>query len=272
MATNSHENTSLKLSIQVSLNGLSFCILNTESRQIVYYRRHFFEQQLDPIKTLAQIELQYEKEEQLQQEINEVKLLFSNQLYSLVPSKYFREENASSFLKFNTKILKTDFVAHDELEKQPIVNVYIPYANILNYFFEKYGEFEYKHSISVLVESLLKRPGRSQPTMYINKKSKDFDLVVIENRQLLLCNSFTYETKEDFLYYILFTAEQLNLNPERFELVLLGDISENSSELALAKKYVKNVKFLEDKTSYEFATTVEKPARNTEDYIIFNSL
>jgi hypothetical protein len=33
-----------------------------------------------------------------------------------------------------------------------------------------------------------------------------------QNQKLLLFNSFDYQTPEDFIYYVLFTAEQLSLN------------------------------------------------------------
>lgn len=260
------------MSIQVSLDGLSFCILNTENRKIVFYKKLKFDQQLDPIKTLGQIELEYEKEEALRQEIGEVKILFSNHLYSLVPSQYFREENMSNYLKFNTRILKTDFIAHDELEKQAIVNVYIPYTNIINYFFEKYGEFEYKHNISVFLESILNLPKQPRPQMYVNAQEAAFDLGVIENGELLLCNSFTYDTKEDFLYYILFTAEQLNLNPEWFELFLLGEITEDSPLFRICYKYIRQVKLAENFTTFDFAPGTEKPRLKTENFILMQSL
>jgi hypothetical protein len=47
-------------------------------------------------------------------------------------------------------------------------------------------------------------------------QSRSFEIIVIQNQQLLLFNSFEYLTPEDFIYYVLFTAEQLNINPENF--------------------------------------------------------
>jgi hypothetical protein len=40
--------------------------------------------------------------------------------------------------------------------------------------------------------------------------------IIIQNQKLLFFNSFDYQTPEDFIYYVLFTAEQLSLNPENF--------------------------------------------------------
>ena len=245
MATNKDKETlNLEMSIQVSLDGLSFCTLNTVEKEVVFYNKVRLQQQLDPIKLLAEIEEIFETNKSLD-EVKQVKLIFDNALYSLVPANLFKEENASDYLKFNTKILKTDFISHEEIGNTGIVNVYIPYTNIINFFFEKFGEFEYQHLNTILVENLLKLPKVDRPQIFAHVKNKQFDLVVIENGQLLLCNSFSFTEKEDFLYYILFTAEQLNLKPDEVRLYLLGAISKASPLFKIAFEYIKYVELLE---------------------------
>ena len=68
----------------------------------------------------------------------------------------------------------------------------------------------------------------------------------------LLYNSFEYSSKEDFIYYILFAAEQLELNPEKFELQLLGHISKDDPLFKIAYKYIRNVSLLENRSKYTF--------------------
>ena len=259
-----------KMSIQVSLNGLSFCILDQENKEIVYLKKIDFEKQLDPIRVLSQIELTYEKFTELNQPVDEVSLIFTNTLFSLVPSELFDEENAASYLKFNTKILKTDFIAFDEIDNS-MVNVYIPYANIINYFFDKYGEFEYRHSLSVLIESLLTKETEKDKVVYLHSHLDHYELVIIENGKLLFANSFQFDTKEDFLYYLLFTAEQLNLDPTEFDLVLLGDIQKETEEYQMTWNYIKNVSFLGPFHSYSFAKDLE-PESQLSEYLLINSL
>ena len=260
-----------KLSIQVSLNGLSFCILDQQEKKIIYFKRVDFEKQLDPIKVLSKIELTYEAENELNQPIDEVVLLFTNSLFTLVPQLLFDENNAASYLKFNTKILKTDFIAFDKIDKE-IVNVYIPYANITNYFFDKYGEFEYRHSLSVLIESLLHFSSKeTKPKVYLHAHLNTYELVIIENNKLIFANSFEYETKEDFLYYLLFTAEQLNLDPQEFELILLGDISKESEEYLMAWDYIRNISFMGPFHSFQFNSEY-KPQEELTEYLLIKSL
>jgi len=260
-----------KLSIQVSLNGLSFCILDQQEKKIIYFKKVDFDKQLDPIKILSQIELTYESEKELNQPIDDVVLLFTNSLFTLVPEMLFDENNAASYLKFNTKILKTDFIAFDKIDKE-IVNVYIPYANITNYFFDKYGEFEYRHSLSVLIESLLNTNREDTKVhVYLHVHLNTYELVIIENNKLIFANSFEYETKEDFLYYLLFTAEQLNLDPREFELIMLGDISKDSEEYKMAWDYIRNISFMGQFHSFQFNSET-KPKEELTEYLLIKSL
>jgi hypothetical protein len=244
--TSSKENTSnIKLSIQVRLNGLSFCARDFSSGEITWFHKEEFNKEYNPVKILQHIEELYKKEKQLHINVSEVVLLFSHDLYTFVPQEFFIEEEASNYLKFSTKILKTDVVAHDLLEIQDLVNVYIPYTNITNFFFEKYGEFEYRHSSSVLVEEAL-RPGESQGSKaYINTYEGYYDLVIVDDNKLLFCNTFTFETKEDFIYYLLFTAEQLKLDPENLDLILLGNIHQDSPLYEILYTYIRKIRFFE---------------------------
>lgn len=275
MVTRSKEqnNPNIKLSIQVSLNGLSFCGFYPAEKRILYFKEVQFSKKLNPIQVLQQIEKLYEQENFLKQENPEVIVLFSNELYSLVPQPLFDEDNASDYLKFNTMILETDYVAHDVIEAAQMVNVYIPYTNINNFFFEKYGEFEYRHCISILAEEFLKldKDQNSGTKVYLNCYTGGYDLIIIKDGQLFLANSFKCNTREDFIYYLLFTAEQLDLDPTEFELILLGKIVENSDYYKIAYTYVKNIKFLDTSFGFIFASK-EEPPKGYMHYTLLKAL
>lgn len=271
MEETKEETNNLKMSIQVRLNGLSFCIINSWDQSIKWYKNVNFEKVYDPVKLLEQIIQLYKEEKNLQDPVDQVVLLFSNELYSIVPQDFFKEEEASNYLKFSTKILKTDVVAHDIMEETGLVNVYIPFTNITNFFFEKYGEFEYKHSTSVLIQSALNYSHTHETTVFLNNFSGYYDLVVVKNGQLLLSNTFSYETKEDFIYYLLFTAEQLKLDPSQFHLKLLGDIGDTSAHYKMAYTYVKNIELFNPEIKISPAQ-FRKPQFQREAYLLLKSL
>lgn len=267
--TSKDNQNNLKLSIQVRLDGLSFCILDVLSGNIQWYKKVDFPKEHNPVKALEQIEALYGQENSLKENFKEVTLLFSNELYSPVPSEYFIEEEASTYLKFNTKILGTDVVESDRVNTE-LVNVYIPYTNITNYFFDKYGEYEFKHSASELIKAALELSPKNETCAYLNNYKGYYDLVIVKDGALLFCNTFNYETREDFIYYLLFTAEQLDLNPTEFKLILLGNISRETEEYKITYTYIKNIEMLEP----DFKGLDEKhgPEFQREEFLLLRSL
>ncbi len=247
--------TDCHLSIQLSLDGFSFCILNTKEKKVALVQQISFpEYSSTPEKHLQNITDFFEKEELLQKKYNSISVSHVNDLCTLVPRPLFDAQNLKQYIKFNTKIYKNDYIVYDEIENHDMVNVYLPFVNINNYFFDKFGSFEYKHGATILVENLLNLYKMSeQPRVFAHLYERYFEIVVIANGQLLLHNFFTYQTKEDFIYYILFTAEQLHLNPEKFELVLSGTIEKDDDYYQIAYKYIRDVKMLEVRSNYSYS-------------------
>ncbi|MEQ6122923.1 DUF3822 family protein [Pseudotenacibaculum sp. MALMAid0570] len=233
-----------KLSIQFSLDGFSFCISNYEDK-IYHFSSYDFEEKLSsPEIILEKIQHIFESNADLQDDFESVLVIHENNLNSFVPNEYFKEEALKDYLKFNIKTIRTDFVAFDDLEQQHIKNVYVPYVNINNFLFQNFGSFEYKHHTTILVEKLLKTSGKEGFNFYINVGKSSFDLVVVENKKLVLYNSYEYNSKEDFIYYILFAFEQLKLDPDKTPITFMGNINKESDLYKIVYKYVRNLNFI----------------------------
>ncbi len=251
--------TNLELSIQISLSGLSFCILNRESKTITTLNHVDFEKKLNPFEVLDKLIHLFNTETVLQTPFNKVNLIHTNELSTLVPKPLFKEDCLADYLKFNSKILKSDFIAFDDINSNDSVNVYVPYVNINNFIYEKFGSFTYKHFSTILIERILFiEKNADDVKLYANVNSNHFEIIVLEKGKLILYNTFEYVTKEDFVYYILFTAEQLKLNPETLNLMLIGNINKNDDLYKIAYRYIRHVDFgkrFDDYTYLESAKT-----------------
>lgn len=243
--------TNLELSIQISLSGLSFCTLQRDTKTITTLKHLNFDKKLNPLEVLDKLAHTFNTEPALQTQFTKVNIVHINELSTLVPKPLFKEDCLADYLKFNSKILKSDFIAFDAIESIDSVNVYIPYVNINNFIFEKFGSFTYKHFSTVLVEQILHIEKNAASTkVYVHINKNHFEIVVTEKGKLKLYNTFEYSTKEDFIYYILFTAEQLELNPETFNLILLGDVDDEL--FATAYKYIRHVDFGKRVDDYKY--------------------
>ncbi len=243
------------LSIQLSLDGFSFCIIDKNTNEVNLIKHIPFEKSSStPEKHLKNVEQIYKSEDLLNKNYNSVNISHVNDLATLVPKPLFDPNHINSYIKYSSKTYQNDYIVYDEIENHDMFNVFIPFVNINNFLLEKYGSFEYKHFSSILVESLLNTYKFSErPHLFVDLHKQHFEIVAIANNKLVLYNSFKYNTKEDFIYYILFTAEQLNFNPEKFELVLSGSIEKEDAFYNIAYEYVRNIRLLENRSKYSFS-------------------
>ena len=238
-------NQNLALSIQAGLNGLSFLILDNFSNQVVDLFAKKYEKKLTSNEVLDKLNLAFESHKSLQRTFEKVQIIHDNEMYTLVPSALFEEAHLSDYLKYNTKIYKTDFITYDVIQNQDMMLVYVPFVNINNNIFERFGSFEYKHCSTVIIDKILQLEKNNEGVkVYINVETFYFEMVVLKDNVLQLFNRFEYVSKEDFIYYILFTAEQLELNPEQFKCILMGNIKKEDDLYLIAYKYIRYIDLL----------------------------
>lgn len=248
------------LSIQLSLNGFSFCVLDKTYDLVQKLVHHpFKDAAAGPEDLLARIQSIFEKETLLQQKYGSVNVSHVNELSSLVPKPFFDESKLKDYIRYSSKTFDNDYIVWDEIENHDLINVYIPFVNVNNFLLERFGSFEYKHFSTVLITNLLSTYRYSEhPHIFIHLDRSRMYVLAISNNKLQLYNSFSFKTREDFLYYLLFAAEQLGMDPEDFELVLSGDIDKNSELYDIAYTYVRKIGLIENRFKYEFDTSVSE--------------
>jgi len=237
-----------KLSIQFTLDGFSFCITNLDSQETIHFCAYTFPKILEtPEKLVAHFETIFQEDNHLQEDFKEILVIHQNSLATLVPNKLFREEHLKDYLDFNIKTLKTDFFAFDNIDQLAAKNVYVPFVNVNNYLFQNFGEFEYQHSTTAFIKKLLQTTSAPEKTMFVDVWKDQISVVVLEDKKVLFSNSFSFTSKEDFIYYLLFTAEQLELNTNEFPLFFTGDILEETEIYKITYQFIRNVDFLRSK-------------------------
>ena len=231
-----------KLSIQFSLDGFSFCASN-HLGEVYYFSSYEFENESkSPEVLLKKITEVFNTEKSIQDDFESVFVIHQNTLNTFVPNSFFQEKSIKDYLKFSIKTLSSDLIVYDELEGMK--NVYIPYVNINNFLFQNFGEFEYSHHATVLVKQLIEQSKSNTSYLYINVSTRELDILHIEDKNLTLYNSFEFETREDFIYYVLFVMEQQMLDPDVVPVTLMGAIEPSSELYQILYTYVRNVHFL----------------------------
>lgn len=259
--------TNQKLSIQISLSGLSFCILNTVSKAITNFEHIAFDKKVNPFEALERLIHYFDTRDYLKTTFDDILIIHENDLSTLVPKALFNKDYLADYLKFNSKILKSDYLSYDVLEHNETVNVYVPYVNINNYIYDAFGAFTFKHFSTVLIDKIFNvEKGKNATKVYVHVGAHHFEIIALENGILKLYNTFEYNNSEDFIYYLLFTLEQLHFDPEDINLVLIGNIAPEDDVYKIAYKYIRNIDFEDPKNS--IADDADSKHSN---YIIANS-
>lgn len=259
-----------KLLLKVSLSGFSFAVVDTLSHSVLTINEVSFAKYENPSYTEECYKTAISEYSELTYKYDEIVVLHNNNLSAFVPQALFDENYIGSYLQYNVKVFESDFFTFDVLENYQINNVYVPYVNINNLLLDVFPSFDYKHKSSVLVEKLLDlSKNDDDKQMFVHFEDKSFEIIVIQNRKLLFYNSFDFLTHEDFAYYLLFTVEQLGMNPEFFTLKLLGNIAKEGEIYKIAYTYVRNVSLLD--VSYLSEKNTLDSTHNLTHFILVQS-
>ncbi|MGV6844537.1 MAG: DUF3822 family protein [Lutibacter sp.] len=258
------------LSIQLSLGGFSFCIRNKYNKHICRFENILFaEKAKNPAEQLNLVKNVFEKHTILNQTFSEVHVIHNNNLVTQVPQVFFDKNKLENYLNFSIKLLDNDFITYDEIAHTTINNVYIPFVNINNFLIDKYGAFNYKHSATILIENLIQTFKNSiENQMVINVVNDSYELVILKEGQFVLYNNFEFNTKEDFIYYLLFSIEQVDINPALVKVTFMGDIEKESEIFNICFQYIKNIDFYKPKN---FPEMLEPKFSKHQFFTLLNS-
>ena len=144
-------------------------------------------------------------------------------------------------LAFNHEVY--DIILTDQLQQIEAVNVYSIPSSLLNSIQKTFPNTQIKCNSTILIEQLLLENDGDKTKVFASVKKDLLEVCIIENKNLAFHNCFNCKTKEDILYYLLFTMEQLGLSAEKTNLILLDDILISDESYQLLHDYVRNISF-----------------------------
>lgn len=164
--------------------------------------------------------------------------------HTFVPAALYQETKKSKYLDFLGLKEDNSVVCADYLEPVDMYNIYSvskkEHAKLKNL-----ENTEFRHVSTLLLEELIKENlERIDDTrVYLNVKNNSFEMMVLKAANLLFDNTFRFKTKEDFLYFVLFSMEQLHLDAEITPVYFMGMIEKDSQVVELVTRYIRDVRF-----------------------------
>jgi len=241
----SNFNTSgYKLYIELGLNGLKYTVFNPENNTFIGLEEYRFNN-IYTVYSLVEPLAQLIKDTPLLQKTFAVfHVAFINQRSTLIPNAIFQRDKLASYHHYNFTQQEEDTFLYDNLINLSAKNIYsVPYCIID--IFKGIKNITFAHFSSSLIEASLIHTKQSNTLSLVDIHilPDSFQIVVIKHQKLELYNSFTYQTSEDFLYYLLFVLDQLKIDNEKVSIRLLGEIEKNSTIYEMLYKYINTISF-----------------------------
>lgn len=234
------------LVLQVDQERLTMAVLDNLTNDFLAFESWFFRKAVTDAQMADQIERLLTDHEWLGNGFKRVDAIVTSEKFTFVPAALFDSSAAKEYLAFNAPVTDRDVVRNDVLRQADARNVYALDHRLEKALLKISPSIRLRHHLSPLSERVLAASkNQNDKRVHAHIRQGQFDIVVSENGKLLLANIYTYQSPEDFIYFLLFAAEQLKLNPEKFELEISGEVEEKSAISAIANKYVRNVKFAE---------------------------
>jgi hypothetical protein len=261
------------LTMQLSLHGLYFVVFDPEKNKYLGMDIYHFNAIEEESAISDVLDLIIEQNRWLASPFKKVKLFYNNAYSTLVPEPLYSESEKELFLNFNQSVVENNQVETDMLNNAGSVNVYYLPEPVADKLHQVWTNISITHLSSQMIECLLLnyKNKLDKQTLFVQVNSGSFNMVSIDNNKLHYHNIFSYNTKEDFIYFLLATIEQLGYNPETTELVLMGNIDKSDDLYQIIYQYIGNCHFVKPNKGI-FKSYVLDEIRSHQYYLLFNAL
>ena len=243
------------LSVEVGRNHFAYTLFDTLTLTYILLKKFEFLAK-DFNQSTNKIAEIIASEPLLQKEFYSSSLALNEFPSTLVPTPFYKEEKSREILGFNHKVHEE--ILSDKMQQMDAINIYSVPTELLNLIRKSFPNTQIKCNSSILIEQLLLQNKNTEKTIvYACIQKNVLEICVIEENKLELHNSFSIDTKEDMLYFLLFSMEQLRLSPEKTELILLDDILKSDEKYNLLYQYVRNISFGNRPENLNFSKELE---------------
>ena len=240
--------SSYHLSIQLGVSHFSYCILNTTTFKYDYVKKYPLSSKDNTAIEIAEI---INNDSILKADFSSQSIAFINFPSTLVPNSLYKKEEAENLLGFNTKIIGKVLI--DNIVSQKAHLIYSVPENILTIISEFFPKARYKAQETILIQQYNKS-NTEKDRVYLYLNEKKVLITIFNSDKLIFNNSFIYINKEDLLYYILFTFQQLKISPESIDVTVYGAIEYSDEYFSLIYEYIRNIKLGKRPHQFTFPT------------------
>lgn len=245
------------LSIQLGLDGFSYCILDTrinkylifQNTPLVVGKTQFLSRKIEAI---------FDQDERLNASFKNVSVSFSTNKATLIPREFAESLDAQKIASLITEAGRTEDLHADKISGFGYQLISSYPKELMTFLNKKYSNFTFTHKSVPLIQSAAAQRDEKKNSLMINFEKKYIRMIAFKNMQISLYNSFYFKNEPDFLYYTLNIWQNLLFDPDRDEILVGGFVADDSSYIRQLKKYVSNIHFLKPAEGFNYGTLFSK--------------
>lgn len=235
-----------KLFAHYNPNSFSFSIFNIENEEFSSIQSYIFDQKKGNLNYLL---LQFPI---LKWNLNSITINYFFKACTLIPNVLFDENLKRNYLETNNQLEEEESILVDKLKHINAVVLYSIPKSHLNVL-KKIPNLKIKHSATIFLENILDKSKHSTNSQFfVDVSTKNFNIALIKGSKLIFYNNFEFQTKNDFLYYILNCYNTLELNSNEITLRISGEF-EKDEIIDNLKMYIKKIIIEDRPKSYSYS-------------------
>lgn len=238
------------LLLKFSYNNFAFTLFDNKRKKFILLKSTQIdtENTSDYINKIINI---FEKDDILLNYFGKVKAVVYSRKTIIVPSAFYTEKEEKNLLEFNIKIDENEQVINNKL-KNNSYNIFAINKQLVNLLNEKFNDISIYNQASVIINENIISPSKEKNKLYIDSDKDFIDVALYKKGNLLFKNTFEYKTTTDFVFHILNIFDKFELQPNKIDLVLSGEVTSISDEVTLLKNYIKKIKFAKPILNYSY--------------------
>ena len=240
--------SSYHLSIQLGISHFSYCLLNTTTFTYDYAKKYSLSSKEDIATEITEI---INNDAIIKADFSSQSVAFVNFPSTLVPNTLYKKEDAKTLLAFNTEV-KGEILIDNILSQKAHLIYAVPESivSIVSNFFPK---AKHKAQESILIQQYSQlNTDTEKAYLYLNEQK--VGITIFKGNKLIFNNTFDYTSKEDLLYYALFSFEQLKISPNSIDVTVFGTIENEDEHFNLLYDYISNIKLGKRPHQFTFPT------------------
>ncbi|MBN2664961.1 MAG: DUF3822 family protein [Bacteroidales bacterium] len=245
---NSTEN--YELSVQVSSDDISFCILDTLRNKFVMLRSYEPEDnsRFDPYRLNEIIR----KDDFLIRKFRKTNIITPTPRSTMVPGPLFEDSRKEEYLDFNQKKNDRERVMISKIKNSDIYTIFSLQEGFADLLKGLFPEGNIMHSRQPLFQYVHFNRRSTGNNVHIHFEKEYFDTVIFDPNELKFCNTFNFKSRSDIEYFVLYVLKKMNVRQDE-TVYLSGKTQEKEALLHGFSQYLTDVRFALPQGNYTFS-------------------